>query len=356
MIKQYEQSDKMNSIKWLNNLTKNDIVVHISHIDLDGYGATYIVKKYIEKSVLTLIQDNTNYGKIISKLKKLNVQHNIKVLITDLNLTLDECVELDNMCDSWCVIDHHVTGNASADKYPNYYLSTSKCATMLTNNLLYLSKLESNVSNNTSDSLNDIADLINTYDLWNKSDLVKFRKGIFVSDLIYNMPFEIKQLRYEYVNFIFETIIPFILENGVRESSIHYNRLFMFWLNNLYDLEFLRDDTIPNLVKTALLHVKYIDTKLVHETEEYNIYSNISSKVTQYLFDEMFTMEKYKNKILINLDEKKGGVAFRSCNEKANILAVKAGGGGHPNAGGAKLKYEELQDKTFLDVLIEKLS
>ncbi len=353
MIKQYEQSNKSNVINWLNNLEKHDVVVHLSHIDLDGYSSTYIVKKYIKDSVLNLIQDNTNYGEIISKLKELNVVKNIKVLITDLNLTLEESEELDNLCDSWCIIDHHVTGHESADKYQNYFLSTSHCATALTHSLFNQSTLQKNLSVEEIKKLDTIADLVNTYDLWNKTDIVKFRKGIFVSDLIFNTPFEIKELRYEFLQFVMTEIIPFIMENGVKETSIHYTRLFMFWLNNSHDLEFLRDDTLPNLVKVALLHIKYIDRCQEYKSDEYIIYSNISTKVTQYLFDEMFKQDDMKDKVLINLNEKTGSVAFRSINEKANVLAKKAGGGGHPNAGGAKLVMEN--NTPYLDILLKKL-
>ena len=69
-------------------------IYHLSHTDLDGYGAQYITNFYF-KDVKFL---NSNYGRerddkfaqILAEIDASNDDKNI-ILITDLNLTLAQC-------------------------------------------------------------------------------------------------------------------------------------------------------------------------------------------------------------------------------------------------------------------------
>ena len=65
-------------------------VLHLSHIDLDGYGAQYVAKHFFDD--ITFF--NANYGKEImvrlEEMFKILTRDKTLFLITDLNLTLQE--------------------------------------------------------------------------------------------------------------------------------------------------------------------------------------------------------------------------------------------------------------------------
>jgi len=77
-------------------------IYHLSHTDLDGYGAQYITNFYF-KDVKFL---NSNYGReiddkfaqILAEIGASNDDKNI-ILITDLNLTLAQCESFTEMID-----------------------------------------------------------------------------------------------------------------------------------------------------------------------------------------------------------------------------------------------------------------
>lgn len=334
--------NKEQAINFINDIKPSDIVAHLSHNDLDGYGSSYVVKQHLDS---ILVQANTNYGEIISTLKEMNVNKSVKVIITDLNLTLDECKELDNMTDNWIIVDHHGTGLDSFTTFgDNYFLDTEQCATKLIFDILH----ESNFT--TLPHLSELATLIDTYDMWRKENDILFKKGMLMSNYIHSMPFETNSLKLTYVEWLFDKIVPFVLEYGVQECEIQYQRMFLFWLSNIRNDEFARDSNLPANIKCALMHLDIIDQYIEHNGTSYIIFSGLTSKVTQYIFDELFKDFDYKDIVLINLNPKNGNVSFRSINNQASVLASKCGGGGHPNAGGCRLNLND--EETALEQLI----
>ena len=337
--------NKEQAVNFINDIKPSDVIVHLSHIDLDGYGASYIVKQHLTKCLL--IQANTNYGEIIEKLKEMNVNKSVKVIITDLNLTLQECEELNDMTNDWIVVDHHGTGQDSFKAFEdNYLLDTEQCATKLIFDILH----DSNFA--TPPHLSELSRLIDTYDMWRKENDILFKKGMLLTKYIYNMPFEADSLKLIYTEWLFDKIAPFLLEYGVQECEIQYQRMFLFWLSNIRDDEFARDVNLPSNIKCALMHLEGIEKYIVHNNKNYVIFSGLTTKVTQYAFDELFKREDYKNKVLINFNQENGNVAFRSINNQSSVLAKKCGGGGHPNAAGCRLKITDkenaLQQLIFL--------
>lgn len=334
-------------IEFINNIVDGDIVIHISHIDLDGYGASYIVKNLITEGAL--YQCNTNYGEIISTINDKNITSNMKVLITDLNLTEEEADYLNNITTNWLVVDHHGTGEATSIKYPNnYYLDTTRCGTKLMYNLLSCTKFE-----NKKKHFKDIVKMINTYDLWDKTNEKDFRIGMLLSHYIKNMPFIDNLLIHNYISFLFKTIAKNTIWGDVGTTEIHYQTHFNNFLTSHYgEYPYIQDSTLPTNIKCAYLHEVVIQNYITYNSPDYVIFENISTGITQYVFDRLFEYSEFKDKILINLNSK-GHLSFRSVNGKASSLAVKCNGGGHPNAAGGRVEF--IEGIPFLTTLIRTL-
>lgn len=341
-------------IKFLDDIKAGDIIIHISHIDLDGYGASYIVKSLIIEGVLC--QFNTNYGEIIQTLKRLGINEKMKVLITDLNLSLDEAEYLDTLTKNWLVVDHHGTGKSTQKAYPdNYYLDTERCGTKLIYDLINCTKF-----NNTDKYYKDMTDMVNTYDLWKKNENPKYFKiGMLISHYIKTMPFIDNTLIHKYISFLFDNIVLNTLMSNVNATESFYQTNFDAFLDREFgDYLYVHDKDLPTNIKCAYLHESVIEKYITHETNEYVIFENISTSITQYVFDKLFDQDEYKNKVLINLNSK-GHLSFRSINDKAVTLAVKcisAGrkGGGHPNAAGGAVDFNP--EQSFVQTLVRTLA
>lgn len=337
-------------VEFLNNIQQGDNVIHISHIDLDGYGSSYLVGEYLEKQT-NLMQDNTNYGQIVDKLLDYDIEEETIVIITDLNLTLDECVHLDSRTKRWMVIDHHGTGQESADQYSqNYYLNTEYCATQLTYNIFDLSKFKA--EGYRDEHLRNIAYIVNIYDLWQKKFDEDFKMGMLMSLYVDKNPFESNKLKHRYNRWLFENIFVYLLDYGVQATEISYQETFLDWISCQEDEEYLHDTKLPTAIKVALLHTPIMKDHIAYSIGEVVIFTGLSTNVTQYTFDKLMDSDEYADKVLINLNTRNGKMSIRSRNEHASYYAKHLGGGGHPNAAGAKV---ECDDGSYLAHLIHAI-
>jgi len=115
---------------------------HLSHTDLDGYSCQLVM----QYTPYTKYNYNANYGAEVKQKLELileNIKKNNKpamILISDLNLTADESKWLahevkklnENKFDvELLLLDHHGSGEESANKYEWYYLDTERCATKI---------------------------------------------------------------------------------------------------------------------------------------------------------------------------------------------------------------------------------
>ncbi|MGX2982118.1 DHH family phosphoesterase [Helicobacter sp. 23-1045] len=121
---------------------------HLSHIDLDGYGAQFVAREFFKNIVFY----NANYGREV-EVRLRDMLGNIKsakntsflILITDLNLTLNEAKFLQSEVallnaqgkkTQLLLLDHHITGKECAQVYEWYHLDSSICASKITLNFL----------------------------------------------------------------------------------------------------------------------------------------------------------------------------------------------------------------------------
>lgn len=148
-------------------------VLHLSHIDLDGYGAQYVAKHFFED----IIFFNANYGKEImvrleEMLKSLSKEKTL-FLITDLNLTLQESDFIQSkICElkiqgydvELCLLDHHISGTESAQKFHWYFLDSTRSACKITFETL-LSRY-SLLDTSKEQWLRDFSNMVNSVDMW----------------------------------------------------------------------------------------------------------------------------------------------------------------------------------------------
>ena len=114
---------------------------HLSHTDLDGYSCQMVSAHYFDSIQFY----NSNYGKeinecfnqILASIQTSTSQKHV-ILITDLNLTMDQAKESESKVNIYdkeimmFVLDHHKTGQECADAFEWYFLDSSRCATKIT--------------------------------------------------------------------------------------------------------------------------------------------------------------------------------------------------------------------------------
>ena len=115
-------------------------IYHLSHTDLDGYGCQYVVANYFKDCEFY----NSNYGKEIEeKFEEIMIKVEANpnefalILITDVNPIESVCEEFTSRVSrlnnaKLLLLDHHQTGKACMEKYPWYFLDSSRCATKIT--------------------------------------------------------------------------------------------------------------------------------------------------------------------------------------------------------------------------------
>ena len=141
---------------------------HLSHTDLDGYSCQMVSAHYFDSIQFY----NSNYGKeinecfnqILASIQTSTSQKHV-ILITDLNLTMDQAKEFEskvNICDKeimMFVLDHHKTGQECADAFEWYFLDSSRCATKITYD--FFSALYGK-----DEKLSKYVDVVNAVDIW----------------------------------------------------------------------------------------------------------------------------------------------------------------------------------------------
>ena len=322
---------------------------HISHTDLDGYGCQLTTQKIFPNAVYY----NANYGievKMFLKdaLQQIAMQEkteNIFLLITDLNLTPEESKGLDRDItklneDGFQIklqlLDHHGTGQKSADKYDWYFLDTNRSATQITFD--YFSEHNPEFLKNCPENYEKLIQAINAVDIWLEDDNL-FEFGKVCMSMI-SKAYEINnslfsQQSREYKHFLLTESLQYVnKEDGhilLDENVYHLKKEFLKIDNN--------NNTIDNLSANYL--VKSLDSKkdelTVHYQDKkglltYNL-GGISIPANAFLKAN----PDYDFFIDIN---RRGRSGLRANNKlDVSVLAQKlAGGGGHPNASGLAFK------------------
>ena len=395
-------------MKFVNNIL-------ISHTDLDGYGSQLMSLLRVSKSnSLDIIEKmynkykegnfdiywindgecamfyNFDYSEVDSGIRdifsKANplVTHN--VYITDLNLSVDICDYLDDLKKQGIInhlelIDHHITGQDSTTKYPEWYnLTVGKSATQLA-----FDKLP---QMDNMDTIKDLVSVINAADVFDTSDDKVFESGRCLTNILEPIFKSINNRSYS--RFLIWTYLLLLIHvkdwykyNGdlvdhILDVEDDYGRKRIKMLFNLLNCMF---DNIPygiglldpNVTIETPLHVLYYKNQIqtvlnlgttasVHDTEQ-NIQYLVVSGFTQSISDvSYYTLLNRPDLDFIVFLLPNNVVSFRSFIQvgedrsehvryDVSKLAAKFGGGGHMAAAGCTLKEEVTKD-----YIIEKIA
>jgi oligoribonuclease NrnB/cAMP/cGMP phosphodiesterase (DHH superfamily) len=293
---------------------------------------------------------NSNYGKeVTARLKELeddisycSSKEEVEVLLTDINITAEECEYIDGVVNrlkflghniTLTLLDHHITGKPQSDKYSWYNLDDKKCATLLTYE--YFTKRFP--KQKLPSELKAYVSAVNAFDLW-KSDADDFEFGKVLNRLVVESK-EISKMLFvnEHVFYKHELLkasFPFLQEMdyiGLDDQIIALKKSF---------LKTDKHDTIDNLI------AQYI-TKLLSDNKErmtihYGEYKGIltfqvgntsvlGNSFLQANPDYHFFMDTAPT----------GNVGLRA-NNACNVSQMAQhifDGGGHVNAAGGRMSH-----------------
>ncbi|MDR1975831.1 MAG: 3'-to-5' oligoribonuclease B [Campylobacteraceae bacterium] len=313
-------------------------IFHLSHTDLDGYGCQFITKQYFRQIKFY----NSNYGKeiderytqILSDIECTGADKSV-ILITDLNLTLDQARNFEERLKGvkspvkLLLLDHHQSGNECANRYPWYFLDTSRSAAKITYD--FFSKIYGEKK-----QLGRLADVINAVDIW-LDDSADFELGKVCLNLIASSK-ELNRIMFDEANtqFMFA-----LLQNSMAytdkpdahillEDNIHAIKKSFFNSG--------KNDTLSNLVS------KYNVEQLIKLKDKMTIVYKGHKGILTFniggvsIVGNDFLVQNPDYDFFMDVTSRKT-VSFRA-NGKVDVSKIAselANGGGHPNASGGAI-------------------
>ncbi|WP_345979157.1 phosphoesterase [Sulfurimonas sp. HSL3-2] len=318
-------------------------IYHLSHTDLDGYSCQ-LVMSYTPHNMKSY---NANYGaEVKSRLEEIldDIKANDKpavILITDLNLTMDEAKWLDREVNHLndkgreikiILLDHHGSGQDSANKFEWYYLDTARCATKITYDYA-----KENFGLNDVEWMQKYVDIVNAVDLWKQEEVFNFEFGKVCMRLISETR-ELNRVTFGdddrfYKLSLLQKAVEFIDKEKANielDAAIHSMKKEFFM-----DEE---DDTLDNL-STA-----YIVNLLGQKTDQMTIYYKgykgfLSYSVGNTSIVGNGFLTKFDDYDFIVDVSYRGTMSFRA-NNKVSVSQIAkewVDGGGHPNASGGRI-------------------
>ncbi len=331
---------------------------HISHTDLDGFSCQFLTSKVFSKTHYF----NANYGvevklsisKVLEDIKNYKDEE-ILLIISDLNLTLQESIDLDieiNRLNSdgfkvtLQLLDHHITGKKSAEKFDWYFLDDKRCATKIVYDYL-LEKFNANIKNYES-----LVNCINAVDIWLEKERNNFEFGKVLMSMLIKAR-EINSILFpnldrEYKFYLLEKAKDFLsFENAniKLDNEVHFLKKEFLKLDNF-------DDTLDNL--SAKYLVKTLETIKEELTVVYKEQKGLLTYCLGAISIPANTFLKANKDYDFFIDiNKKGNASFRADGKlDVSLLAQKiANGGGHINASGGK--FEDFKES--IDYLSVKM-
>jgi len=329
---------------------------HLSHTDLDGYTCQFITKHLFEDGYFV----NANYGdevtvridEILGQIEKRGDESYF--LITDLNLSLQEAQYLDSRVKELenvklQLLDHHLSGLDTSMKFDWYHLDSTKSASLITFNFFKDEKIE---------HLEKLINAVNAVDIWLSEDrLFEFGKvlmrGVDEAKEINRVTFLNEGIAYKH--HILKRSLDF-LKNGA--DHIAFDDELWKIKKSFFIQE--RNDTLDNLITGYILKLLKIKKELM--TIYFRDYKGILTFGIQNssIIGNAFLKAHPDYHFFMNVNSR-GTFSLRADNKMdvSQMAEAVAGGGGHPNASGGKIKdfkeffiYEEL--KSFIEELLKE--
>ena len=316
---------------------------HLSHIDLDGYSCQLVM----QYTPYTKHNYNANYGAevksklelILEAIKKEDAK--AYILISDLNLTADESKWLDNEVKklnesgkevTLQLLDHHGSGEESANKYKWYYLDTQRCATKIVYEFA-----KEHFELNEPEWMAQFVAIVNAVDLWKQEEKENFELGKVCMRLVT----ETKELN--------RVMFP-LQDNSYKLTLLEKAATFI----NQPDAPIALDDAIHSLKKEFFkqdenntldnLATKYIVDLLGKSLQEKTIYYKGYKGYLSYgvgntsIIGNGFLTQYDEYDFIVDVSYR-GTMSLRANNKVsvAQIAKEWVEGGGHPNAAGGRI-------------------
>ncbi|MBF7047507.1 3'-to-5' oligoribonuclease B [Campylobacter volucris] len=327
-------------------------IYHLSHTDLDGYACQYVVNFYFKNCFFY----NSNYGKEINENFNVifkNIEEDLKInpneeyviLITDLNLTLNQCEEFQKAIEGkkikLLLLDHHQSGLECALKYPWYFLDDQRCATKIVYD--FFSKCCSE-----DKSLSEFVDVVNAVDIWLSHDK-NFELGKVLLGMVAGAK-EINRVMFaneniKYIFHLFDKSRLYIKKENAHidlDNDLHSLKKSFFKMQN--------DDTLSNLIsKFVVERLKFDKEKfsVIYKGQKGLLTSNIGN--TSVIGNDFLTQNPDFD-FFVDISSRKT-LSFRANNKIDVSLMAKnlINGGGHKNAsGGMFASYKDSSNYEFI--------
>ncbi|WP_121627474.1 DHH family phosphoesterase [Poseidonibacter antarcticus] len=352
------------------------ILFHISHTDLDGYGCQLITKEMLSKELFRKgFFYNANYGvevkltikKVLNQIEDFK-DDEIFLLISDLNLTTQESKDLDKNINElnangfnikFQVLDHHATGQKSADIYDWYYLDINRCASKIVYD--YMCEEFDAFTAEEKECLSPLVDTINAVDIWLDHEIKNFEFGkvllMMVSKAreVNNILFA--DLNREYRIYLLKESIKYIDErngNILLDNALHSMKKEFLKLDK-------KDDTLDNL------SAKYLVKSLADVKDKLTVTFKGHKGLLTYCLGGISIPANAFLKANPDFDffidiGRKGNASFRADGkvDVSQMAAKIAKGGGHINASGGKfddfketINYNDV--KTYVQGKLDKI-
>lgn len=323
-------------------------VFHLSHIDLDGYGSQFIAKHFFEK--ITFF--NANYGseiqarldEILSLIKSQSKSEEILLLITDLNLSIIESSFLqDRIADlklegyniKLTLLDHHISGSESAEKFHWYFLDTHRSACKITFDTLLENYCLLDPSNQSW--LNDFSSMVNSVDIW-KTDGYGFEFGKVAMGMIAQfrdpnrIMFEDENRRLKF--FMLEKIKNYLYQE---QAEVKFD-------NDLFMLKKLAFGGDPQTQTMNNIFASFLVSLLAQKKEEMSIFYKEKKGILTYTLGNVsvvgnqFLVQNPDFAFILDVNMR-GNISLRANHGiDVSLLARELfGGGGHKNASGGRI-------------------
>lgn len=360
---------------------------HISHNDLDGYGAQLVSRVALRETEVEFY--NSNYGKeldqkidiVLSKIKSED-----KLLITDLNLidSMAEKIEeaREKIGFEVKLLDHHMTGAAVAVKYDWYTLDETKCGTLLTFEYFrdtIRKKIKLNID---FERFEKVVNMIQSYDLWKEeSELIDHGRALnsllmesnrffppalenlnrtFLLDTLQELGTLLACYEGNQVNPLDDeyTLSPIAM------AEMHRYSIQREWFEGQLSFNVKSSDKPLSLVRVQYMYQFILDNNLKRDIEfngaKGEIYFGLSS-----IFQEFSSMRNSSGEVdfVVNINPR-GFLSFRSKGKQESknvgqIAIERFNGGGHFNAAGGSLLPEDFRgrktEEELIQIFMEKL-
>ena len=388
----------------LKKVLESDFTINLSHIDLDGFGSSYVVEQYVQKCCnpsQLLFQYNVDYGGILDALDEMSktcllAEREAGLIITDLNVSAKEIERIKQLFgDNWFIFDHHVNGTMEIyNEEGHYIIDEKRCATKITFDALRAFNDTFNILENNYDAndvsthfdnreLNIFTTTVNVYDLYLRDSFFDFNLGTWFTKCIEQCPITTLDLKRNYIYNLFRAFynVASVKQPQIEKRFIDFQFRYIAqtWkdhkdlkekLNQIYpDLQLIARansimdylELIPINVLFAYLEYLYIQQYIVFDNSKIMVFEGINSKVLNRIYDILFIDEANRQKVMINVTSKykdSTSFSFRSKNKKAGQTAAAIGkicgpganGGGHDNAAGGNIKRNTTKDE-YLELL-----